>query len=425
MRKLKYVFLREYTTRVYKRSFIIISIIGPLVFFLITLLPGYLNKYFNEENMTVAIVDKSSIIFKQLKSVDKNIIFKEETTQTSNYSTLFVHNNYSAIVIIPSIDSINTSPIKFITEKQPSIYLINHVEGLIETVLINKSLRKYSINNFDEIVDSVKHSVNVSVIKLDKKESRMINPKITSSISMIIGVSIYLFIMLFSTQVMRGIYEEKSNRIMEVIVTSISPLKFMVGKICGIAAVGLTQLFSWIVLIIGFSSFLSFLSSKPDLKIVGGIDPKQIEGFTTFINSINFETIIPCFIFFFIAGYLLYSSLYAIAGTLSYNGEQISQLSSIITLPFIFSLFVLSSTNNNPDSSLSFWFSMIPFTSPVVMMGRIAHGVPYYEIVISGLILVSTLIFTTWISAKIYRTTILLYGKKITLPEVIKWFKKS
>jgi len=261
------------------------------------------------------------------------------------------------------------------------------------------------------------------------------------------GFLIYMFIFLFGAQVMRGVIEEKTNRIVEVIVSSVKPFQLMMGKILGIACVGLAQFILWVILTFGIvSAGMAVMSPKlaPKLQeqvqvtdiMQTGVDNAEakvdlkeeisddmIKSVMRSIRSVNYVVIIGVFIFFFIGGYLLYGSLFAAIGAAVDNETETQQFMAPITIPLVLGLIVLMSTVKDPDGTVAFWFSIIPFTSPVVMMARIPAGVPYWEVALSMSLLVLTFIGSTWLAGKIYRTGILMYGKKITYKELWKWLK--
>ena len=244
---------------------------------------------------------------------------------------------------------------------------------------------------------------------------------------MIFGVIIYMFILLFSSQVMRGVMEEKSSRIVEIIITSISPVKFMAGKIIGIAFLGLTQIVCWLIIMYSFTLLISNgldMSSSGDFMNQHN-SQENINQILSNLILIDFNTIIPLFLYFFIGGFLLYSSLFAALAATSNHSDDIQQAKLVVTLPLILSILVFSNTINSPDSALSYWFSLIPFTSPIIMMGRVVYGAPIHEVLLSMAILAATVILVIWLSGKVYRTAILYTGKKVTMKEIITWIKKT
>lgn len=225
---------------------------------------------------------------------------------------------------------------------------------------------------------------------------------------------------------MRGVLEEKSNRIVELVITSISPVKFMSGKIIGIALLGITQMICWIIVILGLIQILSFLPGATSTGFISQkIAPEDIEQIITNLSLIDFGTIVPLFLFYFLGGYLLYSSMFAALAATANHNDDIQQVTMIVTLPLTLSVVILSNTVNSPDSVLSYWCSIIPFTSPVIMMGRVVYGVATQDIILSMFILLCTLIFTVWLSGKIYKNTILYNGKKMKLYQLLIVIKNN
>ena len=261
--------------------------------------------------------------------------------------------------------------------------------------------------------------------------------ELESIIGLALAVIVYFVIFLFSNQVLRGVIEEKSNRIIEVIISSVKPFELMMGKIIGIALVGLTQFLLWIVLTIGIYLVANGIILGPEIMSPSGtvmteeisqiVDTTQGQDImlevVSMIESINFKAILITFLFYFVFGFLLYAALFAAVGGMVDNETDSNQFVTILSMPLIVAIVCSTAMINNPDSGLGIWLSMIPFTSPVSMMIRIPFGVPYWQVVVSLLILVLTFVFITWIAAKIYRTGILMYGKKPSLKEIWKWLK--
>jgi ABC-2 type transport system permease protein len=280
--------------------------------------------------------------------------------------------------------------------------------------------------------------VNLKTFTLSGKEN---NALLTTAVGFAGGIAIYMFIFLYGVQVMRGVIEEKTNRIVEVIISSVKPFQLMMGKILGIALVGLTQFMLWIVLTFLISSTITtyIAKEKMDAKNVAmslntqqanGIDKlsdtkemekSAMESIMSNMDSINFPLVLTCFVIYFLGGYLLYSALFAAIGAAVDNETETQQFMLPVTIPLILSFVVAQSVITNPESQLSFWFSIIPLTSPVVMMVRVAFGVPTWQLILSISLLILGFIGTTWLAARIYRTGILLYGKKVNYKELSKW----
>lgn len=317
-----------------------------------------------------------------------------------------------------------------------------HIANAIEKEIEAGKLRAYQIDNLDNILKAIKTNINVRTFKLQdggiQKESYGNVYLLVSSVS---AMLIYMFIFLFGSQVMRGVIEEKTSRIVEIIVSSVKPFQLLMGKVTGVALVGLTQFMAWIVLTvmlvfivqnIFFSGLaIEAIQQSGSPQIIGSLagdgmmmqsaTAEKAIGILNAVHSINFGVILTCFLFFFVGGYLLYGSLFAAIGSAVDTETDTQQFMLPVTIPLLLALMVMMSAMQNPDGALSVWFSIIPFTSPVVMMARIPFGVPYGEIIISGALLIATFIGAIWLSAKIYRTGILIYGKQLNWRELWKW----
>ncbi len=452
---------REYITRVRKKSFLIMSALGPLLFAAFMIVPGYLASMEDTDVKTVAVIDNSLILttydtgspisvipetkylkFKVIENTELEVL-KKNFSSTGYYAVLFIPKNILA-----------SNKTLIYSNKQPSLEVTSHIKHSIENEIEKQKLTATEIENLDEILQKIETSIKVSNIKWTKDgEDKKSNTGLVMGIGYASGLLIYFFIFLFGAQVMRGVLEEKNSRIVEVIISSVKPLQLMMGKIIGIGLVGLTQFLIWIVftgvLVVGAQKLImpELTQQMPVEQIVSNdlfsdqipmeaIQDQPTEGNdelqagSEFIMDIlgSFESINPvkiliAFIFYFIFGFLLYASMFAVVGAASDTETDTHQFMLPITLPLILGIFVMMSTMNNPDGGLAFWFSMIPFTSPIVMMVRMPFEVPLWELLLSGSILIITFIGMTWVSAKIYRTGILMYGKKVNYKELWKWLK--
>ena len=358
------------------------------------------------------------------------------------------------MLYISHIVAFEPNSVVFYSDKQPNLATKMHISKAMENFIRDQKLKTYEIENLDNILRSVKTRINVRTIKITdtgiEKES---HTGVAMAVGYIGGFLIYMFIFFFGAQLMRGVIEEKVNRIVEVIVSSVKPFQLMMGKIIGIAMVGLTQFMIWVVttfLLVTLATTLIFpemnmtpteqaeqvlsqdimssgpVEAKPDAEASErSEDMDEIMGFLSSLKDINFALTLGSFIFYFLGGYLLYGALFASIGAAVDNETDTQQFMLPLTIPLILALLVLVNSINNPDSSVSFWFSIIPFTSPIVMMGRLPFGVPDWEVGLSMALLVITFIGMTWLAAKIYRTGILMYGKKTSYKEIAKWIRHS
>jgi len=421
------------------------TILGPILFAAFMVIPAWLATMEDTEVKTIAVID-STTIFQGIIPETEFIKFKYIEGQTlKELQANFEQSGYSAILFIPhNIFYSNTSLLY--SNKQPSLSVTMHIENSIEKEIERQKLKANKIDNLEEILKSVKTNIDLrSITWTDDGKEKESNTGLAMGIGYGSGMLIYFFIFLFGAQVMRGVIEEKTNRIVEVIVSSVRPFQLMMGKIVGVGLVGLTQFVLWVgltFLFVGVVQKVVFpdLSKTPTQQVLSqdlmnsqAIDatqlnfnepkPQIIEQIFSSLGDVNFGLILAMFVFYFIGGYLLYASFFAIIGSAVDNEADTQQFMLPVTLPLVIAIFVMINTINNPDGKIAFWFSMIPLTSPVVMMVRIPFHPPVWEIIVSAVILILTFIGSTWMAGKIYRTGILMYGKKASYKELWKWFR--
>ncbi len=439
MNKIFLIIKREYLTRVRNKTFILSTILTPLLFVgLITAVTFISVKNVDKER--IAVIDKSGFYKDNLQNA-KAITFEfPADVDSTNYKA----KGYTAVLYIPEDSSTNY---KLISQKQFGLVAEGNLEQKINDALENQMLKtKYNIDV--KQLDEEKKKAGKAVIEQAYYEGSQVkkgNSGLAYGIGYGSGFLIYITLFIYGSMVMRGVMEEKTNRIAEVIVSSVKPFQLMIGKIVGIGAVGLTQFFIWIILIIGLSAAASAVFSHETLQQAQDASQQlqsgnvkmatnAASGFNEFkdtMSEANWFLIIGCFLFYFLFGYLFYAALFAAVGsTVNEDPQDAQSLMLPITMPIIVSIVIMINAITNPSGSLATWASLIPFFSPVVMMGRIPFGVPgtvpYWQLIASMLLLVAGFLLTTWLSAKIYRTGILLYGKKATWKEMWKWaFRKS
>ncbi|HMP19361.1 MAG TPA: ABC transporter permease [Ferruginibacter sp.] len=437
MNKILLIIKREYITRVRNKTFLLSTFLLPLVMILFIFGSVFFAMSSKDSKKKIAVINDPGLFEANLKSdsTKLNFIFTG-----GGDSTNLLTQGYGAVLALKNDSAAHR--FVFHSKKQLGIETKSKIEDRLnrafeETLLQQKGIRK-------EILDSItKTSANAYRIDnrvfSDKGKSEEVNAAVNYGVGFGSGILIYITMFIFGAMVMRGVMEEKTNRIAEVMVSSVKPFQLMLGKILGIAAVGLTQLLLWVVLIAVLSTAASALLSGQMLQQVqeanntmpgaGGSAASAIKfmEFQKTMGSVNWPLIIGCFAFYFLGGYLFYASLFAAIGSVINEDPQEAQsLMLPITMPIIFGFIILSSNLNTPDSPVMVWASYIPFTSPIVMMGRIPSGVPVIQLIISMLLLVGGFIFTTWLAGKIYRTGILMYGKKASWKEMFKWaFRKA
>jgi ABC-2 type transport system permease protein len=458
MSKIGLIIKREYSTRVKKKSFIIMTILGPILFAALMITPAILMQLEDDDFKRIAVIDESGMFNDALKNTkyiefnDVSGAYYDEASVTYNLSKAkkdLKDSEYYALLYIPhtAVQGVKGAVVIY-SYQQPNIglemHIANGIEKRVEDIKLSIKAEEMGITQkqVDDILTVVNTDIAIVTSTIDddgtEKES---SSEIAMIVGYIAGFLIYMFVFMYGSQVMRGVIEEKTSRIVEVIVSSVKPFELMMGKIVGVALVGLTQFMLWVALTIGLVSIGQSIILKnydasnmtPQTMNVGSElaqnsvapDEKAMEFEQMFkaVYAIDYVTLIISFLFYFIGGYLLYGALFAIVGSAVDSEADTQQFMLPITLPMVLGLFVMMSAMKNPNGSLAYWFSLIPFTSPIVMMARIPYGVPYIDLIISMVLLVITFVFTTWFAGKIYRVGILMYGKKVSYKELWKWFR--
>jgi ABC-2 type transport system permease protein len=432
MNKIWLIIKREYLTRVRNRTFILSTILLPLFFIGFIFASAYFS-ISSTEKQKVAVSDSNGIFRNSFQNSD---LISYEFPADVNASN-FKEKGYSAFLKIPEDYNSGGDSISLISTKQLGMDAEDKIKDQINDAIRNQAFLK---NNIDKkILDSI-NKMNEdesykfrTVIKQGNKTEQS-NSGLSYGIGYGSGILIYMTLFIYGAAVMRGVMEEKMNRIAEVIISSVRPFQLMMGKILGIAAVGITQLLIWIVLIVLLSSVATSFFSDDALQHAQAMNAgigatgnstaamNFLNAKSTFLSA-NWALIIPCFLFYFLAGYLFYASLFAAVGSVVNEDPQEAQsLMLPITMPILLSFIIMTTAVGKPDAPISVWGSIIPFSSPIVMMARIPSGnVPLWQLLVSMLSLIAGFILTTMLAAKIYRTGILLYGKKVTFKEMGKW----
>ena len=451
MSKIPIIIKREYMTRVRKKSFIIMTILAPLLMACLIVVPTLVMMNQQQDHKKIAVVEDNSDLFKGVIKNTKDLEFVYlDNVNLNDLQKTFQQEGYYGILYI-SPELVNTpNAIQLISKKQPSIGLLEHIESSLEKEIERQKLMAYKIQNLDEIMKNVETKVSVQTKKIDDSgQIKATSTGISMALAYISGFLMYMLVFMFGAQVMRGVIEEKTSRVVEVIVSSVKPVQLMMGKIIGIALVGLTQFLIWVLLTVAIAGVVkSTVLHKGNLTEVtqnmtknlmtegqqsqvsaqtADINPKMAEVTKLFDSAMNqpWGLIIISFIFYFVTGYLLYASIFAAIGSAVDNETETQQFMLPVTIPIILALMVAMGTMQNPESSLSFWCSMIPLTSPVVMVARLPFGVPYWQLAVSMILMVLTFGAFVWMAAKVYRTGILMYGKRSSWKEMWKWLRYS
>ncbi len=438
MSKIFIVAKREFLTRVKKKTFLLTTIGLPVLIFGIYALIFYFASSSNDDTK-IAVVDEANVFKNKLSDTGKDIHFLSVKNKTKQeLDSAVSKNEYDAYIYIPSTFSLNNlkDSIHIVTQKSIGMITKSKIENKLNDVLEENKLTT-SLNLNKSQLDSLRITNVVSFVSLTSGKDTNDKSIASTAVGYGFGFLIYIVLLIYGTMVMRGVAEEKTNRIAEVIVSSIKPFQLMMGKIVGIGSVGLLQFFIWIALtfILNFLVPLLMHTNSHNPAMAGAVDSVQQAGAMTkisgIISQINIPLIVCCFMFYFFAGYFMYASLFAAIGSLvSDDPNDAQSLTLPVTMPIIFGFVIMMQAVNSPTSSIAVFGSLFPLTSPIVMMARVAHGVPdgvsVFQLILSMLLLIVGFIGTTWVAAKIYRTGILMYGKKVTFKELGKLvFRKN
>ena len=451
IRNIKTIISREYMTRVRKKSFLLTTFLVPVLFAAMCILPSVIMLMAKDSDKKVAVVDQSGIVMPYLADTESVDYTDYSTVPVDSMKASFESLGLDALVVISPIDSVaKTVSVSSYSAKPLTIELEEGVCSKVNDAVEDYRLAQYDISDLRQIMDSIKSDVSMSTYILGESgEEKITSSEVYMMISMVLSIIIYMFIAMFSGMVMQSVIEEKASRVVEVLVSSVKATELMFGKIIGVACVALTQFFLWIlltlVLVGGFSAFVGFDSLMGDpaqteqmmemTAQMGGVDMAEMtasmqeqEGMGAVLNTlrdINWAQMIIAFVVYFALGYLLYASFFAAIGSAVENEADTNQLQMPVTVPLLLAFLIAIYAFNAPDSPVVWWGSMIPFTSPIVMLARIPFGVPMWELVLSIVLLVLTFIGCGWASAKIYKIGILMFGKKTTFKDLWKWLRQN
>lgn len=422
MSKTWIIIKKEYLTRVKKKSFIFMTILIPILLLIMMFLPVMMTM-FQTGSTKIAILDESGQFTQEFSST-KTLIFEPVQGNLNDLKTK-LKGKYDALLYIPKFDLQYPGGIKIYSEKQIGMTHQSIISDKIENKIEN--LRYTNAGLDKETIERMKAKIDIENILLQETGEKKGNAIISIALSQIMGFIQYFMIFFYGSMIMRGITEEKKNRIVEIMVSSVRPFQLMMGKIVGIAAVALTQLVIWVILIsllaIGFSVFMMPYLAEQQAMIEGATNnsTQEIVKMLSNIDAFNIPLMVFSFAFFFVFGYLFYSALFAAAGAVTDDEAQNQTITMPISLPIILSLFIMLNVAEQPHSPLALWSSLIPFCSPIIMIARIPFGVPAWQLLTSMVLLVLGFLLNTWFAGKVYRIGILMYGKKVNWNDIRKW----
>ena len=437
MGKIGIIAAREFNERVKKKSFIITTILMPLFFVALMFVPALMMNIKSDETKEVIVVDQSGLIGDRLVS-DGQLTFSPSDKSFEELRDE-AHEVFGILVVGSDIAT-NPSNLQLFAYESSTINIEQAITEQVRTIVESEKLKEYNIEDIDAILEAIKTPVSIQVKQLDESgEAKESSSILNIALAYIFGFLIYMFVFLYGNMVMQGVIEEKSTKVMEVMVSSVKPFQLMMGKILGIASVAVTQFAIWVVfiLVVGGAamSLLGVDEMMAAASSASAMDPAAMMG-AAGVPSLDDETlsiirtvtdpayllrILGGFLIYFVGGYLLYAAMFAAVGSAVDNEKDTNNLQMPITIPLILGIFVMMSAMQEPHGPLAFWFSMIPFTSPIVMMVRLPYGVPGWELALSVGLLVVTFVGMVWLAGKIYRVGVFMYGKKPTFRELLRW----
>ncbi len=426
MNKIAIVVQREYLSRVRKKSFILLTFLMPVLFVGLIFGTFYLSSIKDSKAKLIAVADETGRYFRVFQSTDQ-YRFVEAQKDYNSFRTDPDEAVYAVLVITGDLSE-DPGKITLYSHKQVTADLERLITGLLDDYLSDQKLNSYNIPDLKKIIEESRVSVKLQTIKWDEDGSEKTS---SADIAVIIGIAftliIYMFIFLYGGMVMQGVLEEKTNRIVEVMISSVKPFDLMMGKIIGIGLVGLTQFFLWMILAgilnLVAGSLFALAADPGTIAVIPGENVNSIQQMYLSVLDFNLIEFLGYFIIFFIGGYMIYASLFAAIGAMVNTQEDTQQFMAPVTALVLFAFYVGIYSLENPDGPMAFWTSMFPLTSPIVMMIRLPFDIPLWEKLVSISLLYLTAILMVKLSAKIYRVGILMYGKKPSVKEIIKWLR--
>jgi ABC-2 type transport system permease protein len=431
--------MREFKERVYKKSFIITTLLMPLLLALVSVAPTLIMLFAKGDTKQISVIDNSGIVASRLESNEEvNFVILENGDLQQELKSSLEKEEFGVLYIGQDIVE-NPNNIQLYTNASSSMLLEDNIADQVEQIIKNERLKQYNLENLQQILDKVEVDITLSTFRNGEDEQSSASSSFASSmLGFVLGFVLYFFLMIYGSIVMQSIIEEKNSRILEVLVSTVRPFDMMMGKILGVAAVAATQIVVWGVLIIAMSAFLipavlpddimssvEAMQSGADVTAMAasGIDTGMVTAMASMMDTGYIAQIVGLLLLFMVGGFLLYAAMYAAVGASVDEVQDAQQLTTPIMLPIILAFLILTMVMNDPNSPLVVWCSMIPFTSPIVMMGRIPSGIPTWEIILSLVLLYSTFVVMVWVAGKIYRVGIFMHGKKPSFKDLYRWLK--
>lgn len=434
MNKLWIIIKREYLTRVMKKSFILFTILTPLLFAIFFGVVGYIMSYKNDVTQKILVVDTGNLLNKTLKD-ENNLFFTFSNDNLENAKSSFDSKKYTGILYVPELKELQTKKLTafFYADERLGLETTSIIENKIEDKIRDYKIEKLQLDK--KQLESLDTKVGIEPEFIHPKDgdsqATSMTDKVGAGLGTFLGILLYMTILLYGSNVMRSVMEEKTNRVVEVIISSVKPTQLMLGKVIGVGMVGLTQFVIWgllmFVLQFAIQAIFGFdLQQYRQPNMAANVDPEMMASTVQLmideIFKINWWFVIPMFIFYFLSGYLLYASLFAAVG--SAIGDDIGESQSLsmpLTIPIIIAFYIMFVSIRVPNSQLAVWSSIFPLFAPIVMPARLAFNPPMWQIILSVVVMIASTYFFVWLAGRIFRVGILMYGKKVTLKELGKW----
>lgn len=428
------IIAREFNERVGKKSFVITTLLMPVLMLLLMAAPAAIMMLSTPDDTEIAVVDQSGIMMPELAARAADLDFVRLTATDQPLDSVIADDRYDAVIFIGQDVVENPSNAALYNRDAGSMEVEMLASNAIKKVVEDERLKAYSIENLSKILDEVNVDVHLSTLRIDESGNQeSFSSGVSYGMGMVMTFVLYMFLLLYGQMVMTSIIEEKNNRVLELVVSSVKPMQLMMGKIIGVGLVAVVQVVIWGVLLCLMSAFLLpailpadlsaqvAMASAGDMDLSSGVDPDMINALATFTSVGYIATMMGYMLLFLVGGFLFYASIFAAIGSAVDNIQDASQLQTFAVLPIILALVFSLAVVNDPNGTMSVWMSMIPFTSPMVMLARIPFGIPTWQIWVSAAILFASFVAMAWIAGKIYRIGIFMYGKKPSIADLVRW----
>lgn len=428
------IIAREFNERVGKKSFVITTLLMPVLMLLLMAAPAAIMMLSTPDDTEIAVVDQSGMVMPELAARAADLDFVTLSATDQPLDSVIADDRYDAVIFIGADVVENPSNAALYNRDAGSMEVEMLASNAIKKVVEDERLKAYSIENLSKILDEVSVDVHLSTLRIDESGNQeSFSSGVSYGMGMVMTFVLYMFLLLYGQMVMTSIIEEKNNRVLELVVSSVKPMQLMMGKIIGVGLVAVAQVVIWGVLLCLMSAFLLpailpadlsaqvAMASAGNMDMSSGIDPDMINALATFTSVGYIATMMGYMLLFLVGGFLFYASIFAAIGSAVDNIQDASQLQTFAVLPIILALVFSLAVVSDPNGTMSVWMSMIPFTSPMVMLARIPFGIPAWQVWMSAAILFASFVAMAWIAGKIYRIGIFMYGKKPSIADLVRW----